>query len=345
MEGAWRHTVGHAAGRRRGHREDVQHYTGMGERRGEGMGNARMVTWRHARMEIKGDTWAVHGDTRWGTRRTHWKTPEERAGLHRRVGGGLMGERMRDARKVTRPHARMDIGGEHMDGAWRNTAGWKLGGHMDGAWGHTVGHTAGHIGGHQKNAQKNTDGTHGGTHGGTNGGTHRRTHCGMPGWKFGGHMESACRHTVGARSLTHGRTPEERAAAHRWHARRDTRRDARKDAWRDTWKDARRHASDGNWGRTHGRRMETHGEAHGLTQNGGRQKNTQDYTEAWRDTWGGGAHGGRTEGWGTRQHTWRHARKHTDTHTHMAGTQARMHDSTKARCMPNFKFKFAIMFG
>ena len=58
-----------------------------------------------------------------------------------------MGERMRDARKVTRPHARMDIGGEHMDGAWRNTAGWKLGGHMDGAWGHTVGHTAGHIGG------------------------------------------------------------------------------------------------------------------------------------------------------------------------------------------------------
>ena len=81
----------------------------MGERRGERMGNARKVTWRHARMEIKGNTWTVHGDTRWGTRRTHWKTPEERAGLHRRT-GGLMGERMGDARKVTRPHARMDIG-------------------------------------------------------------------------------------------------------------------------------------------------------------------------------------------------------------------------------------------
>ena len=58
---------------------------------GEGMGNARKGTWRHARMEIKGDTWAVHGDTRWGTRRTHWKTPEERAGLHRRVGGDSWG--------------------------------------------------------------------------------------------------------------------------------------------------------------------------------------------------------------------------------------------------------------
>ena len=84
-------------------------HRGMGERRGERMGNARKVTWRHARMEIKGNTWTVHGDTRWGTRRTHWKTPEERAGLHRRT-GGLMGERMGDARKVTRPHARMDIG-------------------------------------------------------------------------------------------------------------------------------------------------------------------------------------------------------------------------------------------
>ena len=276
--------------------------------------------WRHK----VGHTAYTLEDTR-GTRRITQKNGGTHGGTHGgRTEGhmaacpdGHWGVNTWTARGETQP-----------DGNW--------GGHMDGAWGHTVGHTAGHIGGHQKNAQKHTDGTHGRTHGRTNGGTHRRTHCGMPGWKFGGHMESACRHTVGARSLTHGRTPEERAEAHRWHARRDTQRDARKDAWRNTWKDARRHAPDGNWGRTHGRRIETHGEAHGLTQNGRHQKNTQDYTGASRSTWGGGAHGGRTEGWGTRQHAWRHARKHR--HTHMAGTQARMHDSTKARCMPNFKF-------
>ena len=68
--------------------------------------------WRHT----VGHTAYALEDTR-GTRRITQKS-----------GGGLMGERMRDARKVTRPHARMDIGGEHMDGAWRNTAGWKLGG-------------------------------------------------------------------------------------------------------------------------------------------------------------------------------------------------------------------------
>ena len=110
MEGAWRHTVGHAAGRRRGHRENAQDYT---------------EEW----VSAGGNAWGTHGRSHggmpgWKLRETHGRCMETHGGAHGvRIGrhqrnaqdyteewGGLMGERMGDARKVTRPHARMDIG-------------------------------------------------------------------------------------------------------------------------------------------------------------------------------------------------------------------------------------------